>query len=179
VEASAKLPQQPQLRHFPVAFDRVTRHVQRLGGFFEAQPAEESHFHDLTLPWVNRRERRQGIVQRDQIRTGLVRHNERLLQRSHRRAATAFLIAPSARRINENPAHQPRRHREEVRAVLPPNPIDFNEPQVHLVDERRRLEGVADPFTLHVMTGQAAQLLMDQRQQRVKRVGFAPVPSQE
>jgi hypothetical protein len=35
---------------------------------------------------------------------------------------------------------------------------------------------VADPFTLHVMTGQAAQFLMDQWHQRVERVGVALVP---
>jgi hypothetical protein len=38
---------------------------------------------------------------------------------------------------------------------------------------------VADPFPLHVMTGQPAQLLMDKRQERVERVGFASVPGQE
>ena len=31
-------------------------------------------------------------------------------------------------------------------------------------------------FTLHVMGGQAAQLLVDDRQQRVECVRFAPVP---
>jgi hypothetical protein len=38
---------------------------------------------------------------------------------------------------------------------------------------------VAEPFTPHVVSGQAPQLLMDKRQQRVERVRFAPVPCQE
>ena len=35
------------------------------------------------------------------------------------------------------------------------------------------------PLTLHVSRGDVAQLCVDQRQQRVERVGFAPVPGQE
>jgi hypothetical protein len=39
--ALGKLPQQPQLRIWPVTLDRVDRNTQRLGGFLETEPASE------------------------------------------------------------------------------------------------------------------------------------------
>ena len=66
-----------------------------------------------------------------------------------------------------------------MRAVLPLHLLHVDQPQIRLVDERRRLQGMAAPLTLHVARGNAAQLRVDERQQRVERVGLAPVPGQE
>src|SRR5206468_11193692 len=81
--------------------------------------------------------------------------------------------------VDENPPHQPRRHCEEVRAVLPLNPLHFNKPQICLVDECGRLQRVTAPLMEQVTRGKAAQLVVDERQQRVERVRFTPVPGQE
>ena len=66
-----------------------------------------------------------------------------------------------------------------MRAILPLNLLHLDEPQIRLVDERRRLQRVPDPLTLHVARRQTAQLLVHERQQRVERIGFAPVPGEE
>ena len=92
--------------------------------------------------WARRSERRgevrQRLVQRDQVLAALLRHDQRLVERHARGAATALLIALRARGVHEDAPHQPRRHREEVRAVLPAHVPEVHQPQVGLVDERRR-----------------------------------------
>ena len=66
-----------------------------------------------------------------------------------------------------------------MRAILPPNLLHFDEPQIGLVDERRCLKRVPCALLLHVMPGQPPQLLIDKRQQRVERTRFASIPGQE
>ena len=106
------------------------------------EPAEESHFHYMTLPQIERRQRIQGIVERDQLLTGLAGDEERFVQRYLLGAATPFLISTGPGRIHQDAPHHSGRHREEVRAVLPPHLINLDQPEVHLVDERGCLRGV-------------------------------------
>jgi len=73
------------------------------------------------------------------------------------------LAAARARRVHQDAAHRARRHREEVRPVLPVDLADVDHPQVRLVDERRRLEGRAGPFAGHVVAREAVQLAVDER----------------
>ena len=44
--------------------------------------------------------------------------------------------------IDEDLAHQLRRHRKKVRPALQRQALHIHEPQVDLMDERRRLKGV-------------------------------------
>ena len=44
-----QLPHQPHFGQPPVSHHGIGGHVERLGGFLDAEPAEESHFHHLTL----------------------------------------------------------------------------------------------------------------------------------
>ena len=66
-----------------------------------------------------------------------------------------------------------------MRAVLPPNLPHLDESQVCLVDERRRLQRVTAPLTPNVTRGQPAQLLVDERQERLERAGVALIPGEE
>jgi hypothetical protein len=66
-----------------------------------------------------------------------------------------------------------------MRAVLPPNLMHFDQPQVCLVDKRRRLQRVTAPLAPHVPGGHAAQFLVDERQERVERAGVALIPGEE
>ena len=65
--------------------------------------------------------------------------------------------------VHEDTPHQPRRHREKVRAVLPVHLLDIDEPQVGLVDERRGLQAMAAPFTAHASPGDLLQLPLHER----------------
>ena len=67
--------------------------------------------------------------------------------------------------IDEHAAHQPGGHREEVRAILPLDPPDINQPEVDLVDERGGLEHVVRTLAGHVPLRDASQLAVDEREQ--------------
>src|SRR5438093_12323378 len=71
-----QLPQQPQLRHFPVALHRIARNLQRLSRLIEAQAAEEPHLDHPTLSRIDRCERRERLVESDEITARFDRTDE-------------------------------------------------------------------------------------------------------
>ena len=79
---AAHLAQQPGLRQPPVAHHRVGRHVQHRRGFLDAQPAEKPQLDDAALALVERRQRLQRIVERDEIVRRLAGDDERLVEAS-------------------------------------------------------------------------------------------------
>jgi hypothetical protein len=82
--------------------------------------------------------------------------------------------------VHHDPAHQRGGHGEEVRAALPVGVRLVDQLQVDLVDERRRLQGVAGTLATHVAPGQPAQLGLDEGDELVERgpVPVAPVEEQ-
>ena len=64
-----------------------------------------------------------------------------------------------------------------MRAILPLDLLDFDQPEIRLIDERGRLKRVAGALVAHVASGQAAQLPMDEGQQAVERRPVTPPPS--
>jgi hypothetical protein len=50
-----------------------------------------------------------------------------------------------------------------VGSVLPLDLLNIDQPQVGLIDERRRLQAVADAFSRHAPFGYPVQLSLDQR----------------
>jgi hypothetical protein len=57
--------------------------------------------------------------------------------------------------------------------------FDVDEPQVGLVDERRRLQRVIVAFVAHVPPRNAAELVLDEHDQLIERSRLAASPSQE
>ena len=60
-----------------------------------------------------------------------------LVERDAVQRAAALLVLAGPGEVHEHAPHQARGHREEVRAVLPLDAPDINQPEVDLVDERR------------------------------------------
>ena len=85
----------------------------------------------------------------------------------------------SAGVIDEDLAHQLRRHRKKVRPVLQRQSVHIHESQVDLMHERRRLKGVPRLFALEMAARHAAQLVIHERDQAVERLGVALAPGQE
>ena len=85
----------------------------------------------------------------------------------------------SAGVIDEDLAHQLRRHRKEVRPVLQRQSVHIHESQVDLMHERRRLKGVPRLFAPEMAARHAAQLVIHERDQAVERRGVALAPGQE
>jgi hypothetical protein len=91
-----------------------------------------------------------------------------------------FLIALRARRVDQDAAHQPRRHGQEVGAILPVDPLDIDQTQVCLVNEGGRLEAVPCLLPSHASPCNAVQFVVDERDQLVQRrlVSAAPCEQQ-
>ena len=54
--------------------------------------------------------------------------------------------------------------------------IGLNEPQKCFMDHRRRLQSVAAPFAPHVVAGESAQFVIDQRRQSIQSLRMARPP---
>lgn len=65
---------------------------------------------------------------------------------------------------------------QEVRAILPLDPMNIDQPQVDLVDERGGLENVPWTLARHVPLRKAPQLVVDERQQPVHGPDVAASP---
>ena len=96
-------------------------------------------------------------------------------------SGAAATLGPGARPglVDEDVAHDLRRHGEEVRAILPADALPVHQPQVGLIDERRRLKDVSGPLARHVARGETMQLLLDERRQDVERALVAAAPRDE
>jgi len=120
-----------------------------------------------------------SIVKRDQIGARFTRYVQGFVERHLDGITAAFELCAHPGDINQDAPHQLRRHGEEVRAVLPPNPARIDQSQICFVDERRRLERVAGTFSGHVAMRQPMQLAVNQRHQSIQRLLIALIPRQQ
>ena len=81
--------------------------------------------------------------------------------------------------IDQDPAHDLRRHAEKVRPILPIDLPLVDEPEVHLVDQGRGLQGVVGPLAPKLARRHATELRVDQRQQLIERSLVAATPIAE
>jgi hypothetical protein len=68
---------------------------------------------------------------------------------------------------------------EELGAILPVDLVLIDEPEINLVHQRGRLEGVIGAFPAEEADGLAVQLFVDQRKQRLERVSIARGPGNQ
>ena len=84
--------------------------------------------------------------------------------------SAAFEPPAVPRAIDQDPPHGFRGRREEMPAVVPiPVPTCGDQPQIRLMHQPRGLQRIFRPFKRHPCRGQLSQLLIDQRQQLVRR----------
>jgi hypothetical protein len=72
-----------------------------------------------------------------------------------------------ARVIHQNPAHHLRGNPEEVRTILPGNPVVPGDPEKCLVHDRRRLQRVIAPFLPQVGGRAPLQVAVHERDEPV------------
>ena len=119
------------------------------------------------------------IVERHEVVCRLAGDDERLVERYPDGVAAALLKAFRPSVVHQNPPHRACRHRQEVAAVLPRHMLRIDQPQVDLVDQRRRLEAVTDPFTRHAPTRDLMEFLMDERNQPLESRFIALAPREK
>src|SRR5205814_612227 len=117
--------------------------------------------------------------ERYQILSGLISHGEALVERDSDGIAAALLISPRAGVIDEYTAHDARGDGKKVRAVLPRDVLRGNQPQIGLIDERRRLQTVPDGLMTDVLPRDAMELVVDQRDQSIERALVPLAPFEE
>src|SRR5678815_4423809 len=159
--------QKPYLGHFPFAPDRVDRGPESFSGLLETQSAEKPQLYDLALTRIDSGQRCQRIIKPYQIRSGILRDNERFVERDTQCATAALLVLMSSRVIHKNAAHYPCRDREEVGAILPVDPSDIDQANVSLVKERRGLQCVIGTLVGHITVGESVQVRVQHLEQLV------------
>jgi hypothetical protein len=92
--------------------------------------------------------------------------------------AAAFLILTRARVVHQDPAHHPRRHGQEVRAVVPLDGGPVDQANERLVDERGRLEAMPHALSGHAAVRDSMEFVMDERNQSLKSALVALAPLQ-
>ena len=75
---------------------------------------------------------------------------------------------PGARVVHEDATHDASGHREEMRAVVPRDGLRVDQPEIRLVDERRRLKAVTRALVPYVPPRDLMELSMDERNQPIE-----------
>jgi len=81
--------------------------------------------------------------------------------------------------IDQDPAHDLRGDAKEMRAILPIALALIDEPDVRLVNEGRRLQGVVGPLVPKLARGNAVELRIDEWQQLIEGSPVASTPVAE
>ena len=115
---------------------------------------------------------------RDEIAARFGDH-QRFVERHRLRAAAPLLIVLRPREVDEDAAHQARRHRQEMDAVLPVDLLRADQAQVGLVDQRGRLQAVPGALASHAAARDAMQLLVDERHQLLEGGFVAATPREQ
>ena len=133
------------------------------------KPREIAQLDDFRLLRIDLLEPVQRIVQRRQDVRLVVGDRNRIGQRDAAEAGPALLGAAGARALDEDLPHRPRGDADEM-ALVVPRRAGAGQPEVGLVDERRRLEGLARPLPPHVGPGDPAQLVVNERRDLLGRL---------
>ncbi len=83
------------------------------------------------------------VVERLQIASRSIREDEIVDECHLYRAAASLQVTASPRVIDGYTSHQTRRHRQEMRTILPSDPLDIHQSHVGFVDKRGGLQAVA------------------------------------
>ena len=82
------------------------------------------------------------------------------------------MVALAAGMVDQDPPHGPGCHAEVVGPAFPGHLLVTHETEIGFVDKSRGLQGVIAPLAAHVMAGQGAQLIVDERKQGLPRPAF-------
>ncbi len=170
---------QPRSRHRPVALDGRIRDAERFGGLLAGHAGEELHLHHLRLAGVDRGQRVERRVEIEDLLGQALDQGRALLHRDlhHRTPSFARRLGPGV--VDQDPPHDRGGGAEEVGAVLPLHAALIDQPQVDLVDQRRRRQGVFGPLAAEERPRHPPQVVVDDRRQRLERLAIAGAPAQQ
>src|SRR5262249_5461968 len=141
------------------------------------QTAEVAQLDNPDLAPVELRQGEERVVQRDEFGGLLVGKRQRFIERKKLPPAAAFVGRATARVLDQDLAHQLRRHTVTMSPALPFGEILLDQPQVGLIDERGRLQGVIRALPAKIAVSQFMKLLEYDRHQLVERGLVASAPA--
>jgi hypothetical protein len=143
------------------------------------RPAKNRSSTIRALACVDFLETVERIIQRDDVFPQVAAPAEGFGKRYPNGVAAAFVGSAGAGGIDEHPPHEPRRHGQEVRPVLPVHLPDVHQPQIGLVHERRGLQALRGSLVAQTPARNLAQLVVHERHQPRQRVIVALAPGEE
>ncbi len=149
------------------------RDVEGFRGLFHAQPSEISKLHDFGLLGVERGQLFKRRVDGQHVEVGLRAGQHGLIERHALAVAAALGGITRPRTLHQDLPHHVGGDGEEVRAVVRGQVAAGRQAQPGLVDQPRRVEGAPGMFAPHLTARDAAEFVVDQRQQRRQRVAVA------
>jgi len=148
----------------PGAVGCSRRDAQALGRLLERQPGEEPHLHQLGLDGVVLGELLQGLVQGQDFLCGAAGQQGVEVGGVALPAAAALETALAPRLLDQDAAHGRGGRGEEMAAPVPVGRrARPDEPEVGLVNQGGRLQGLAGLLVREPLGGQPAQFVVDQR----------------
>ena len=142
------------------------RHAERVGRFVDAVAGEVAQLDDARLLRIQALEPLERFVERGQHRVLHRRADERFAERHAIERRPSLLRAARARALHQNLAHRSRGDADEMPLVVPRR-AGARQAQVHLVDQRRRLQRLPRPLAPHVGAGETPQLVIHARREFV------------
>ena len=151
-----------------------------MGRFVDGEAAERSQFDNLREPAIDGFQPLERIIQRKHGYPVGPSRLDSFVDRHALHAAAAFARVVPTGAVDQDPPHDLRGNAEEMSSTPPIDLPLIDEPQVCLVDERRRLQGVPQPLAAKLAPRDMAQLAIHERQQLIERtvIPAAPVVEQ-
>src|SRR5262245_20636405 len=144
-------------------------HAEGLGGVLDRQPGEEVQLHDAGGLGVLGGEPGQGLVEGEDLLGRRADRDVLVVELDPLSVSAVPEAALAAGGFDEAAAHGLGGGGEELAPAGPPGPLRrpglAGEPQVRLVDQRGRLEGLARALAGQAVGGQPAQFVVDERKE--------------
>lgn len=178
--AAADLLAQPRPRGFPVALGRLGRDADGLRHFVVGQATEQPLLEDRRGAREGGRQSGQRGIERQRLVDGVFRQKRfDLVERDGRHAIAALDAPPGARMVDEHASHGVGDGGKERVTIGGLEMALRRQSDVRLVSECRRSERVCVALGSEALTGEAAEILVEQWHQAIERSRCSVAPCLE
>ena len=158
-----ELREEPGAGVSPMALGGCQRDLAHPGDLGQGQAGEEAELDQLGLRRVFRCQLVERLVDRFEVFGWVLLQETRGIQVDSQATAAAFETFLASRVLDQDPAHRLRGRREEVGAAIPLLLVTFaDKPEIGLVHQIGRQEGLPRGLASEPLAGQPAQFVVDQ-----------------
>jgi hypothetical protein len=147
---STEFTKQPDLREFPIAHDRIGRHLQYFRSLLNRETAKEPQLDNLGFSRIDGIQGAEGIIDGDDVSALITVYCRRCFKRHEVNIATSLLVSPGPGMVYEHAPHQLSGNSQEMGAILPANAGRLDQFLVSFMNYGGSLKRVAGTFPAHV-----------------------------